>query len=255
MRILAIVNNKGGVGKTTTAQNLGAALARFSKPGRVLIVDLDPQGSLSKSFGMYIKEDELTSGSWILKEQSLLKVKKNYNNSNIDIVPSSNNLIVDEERMQKSPLFPFNLKKVLKLEEANYDFVILDCPPALSILTKIALISCHRYYIPLQAEFLSYEGLRSFINYANEIMEMNPDMDLGGVFATRFNPKVNKKFSKKLIESVSKQLGDKFLDSFIRENGDLYQAQATGTHIFDYDDSCNGAVDYYNLAKEILLKY
>lgn len=252
---IAIVNNKGGVGKTTTAQNVGAAIAMFSKgKRRVLIIDLDPQGSLTKAFGIRLKEGDQTAGSFILRKATLEQASINYTNSSIDILPAAISLLSDEEQIKASPRFPFDLQKALEQDSRQYDFIVIDCPPALSALTKIALIACDRYYIPLQPEYLSYEGLREFIHYANEIAQISPTLELGGVFATRFNPKANKKFSKQLIDNVEQQLGDKFLHTYIRENGDLYKAQAQGKHIFDYNKASHGATDYYNLTKEIITK-
>lgn len=254
MNTIAIVNNKGGVGKTTTAQNLSAAIGMFSSGRKVLAIDLDPQGSLTKAFGIRLKDTASTSGHFILGKATLAQASINYNNSNIDLLPASTHLLSDEEAIKTSPQFPFNLKTALEKDPKQYDFVVIDCPPALSALTKVALIACNRYYIPLQPEYLSYEGLREFIHYANEIAQINPGVELGGVFATRFNPKANKKFSRELIENVSQQLGDKFMNTYIRENGDLYKAQAQGKHIFDYNKSSKGAIDYYNLTKEIIVR-
>ena len=255
VRVITIVNNKGGVGKTTTVQNIGAALATFTAgQKKVLLIDLDPQGSLTKSFGIRLKANALTSGSFVLRTVPLEQATIPYNKSNIDILPASPSLLNDEERIRAAAGFPFNLKQALEEDKQQYGFIVIDCPPALSALTQIALIACDRYYIPLQAEYLSYEGLIEFIHYANEMTKISHSVEIGGVFATRFNPKAKKKFSKALIEDVGQQLGDKFLSTYIRENGDLYKAQAQGKHIFDYNKASNGAMDYYNLTKEIITK-
>lgn len=254
MYTIAIVNNKGGVGKTTTAQNVSAAISMFSKGSNVLAVDLDAQGSLTKAFGIRIRDLKKTSGQFILGKASLEDAVISYKESPIDILPASSHLLGDEEQLKVSPQFPFNLKLALEQSAKKYNFVVIDCPPALSALTKIALVACNKYFVPLQPEYLSYEGLREFIYYANEISQISSEVELGGVFATRFNPKANKRFSKELIDNVSQQLGEKFLTTYVRENGDLYKAQAKGAHIFDYNSASNGAKDYYNLTKEIIDK-
>ena len=261
MGIIAIANNKGGVGKTTSAQNIGAAISVFSKtPMSVLMIDLDPQESLTKSFGIRPEKGAPTAGTFILQKATLEQACIKYRDSLIDILPASPDLLKDEEEIEASEDFPSNLKNALEKDPKKYDYVVIDCPPALSALTRVALIACDRYYIPLQPEFLSYEGLRKFIHYTNEITQTNPEVEFGGVFVTRFNPKANKKFSNELVESVSQQLGNRLLKSYIRENGDLYKAQAEGQHIFDYNDQysngqySNGALDYYELTKEIITK-
>ena len=202
--IIAIVNNKGGVGKTTTAQNVGAAIATFTASKKKgLLIDLDPQGSLTKWFGIRLPSNTPTSGSFILGKVTLEQSAITYNQSNIDVLPASRSLLADEKLIEASGSFPFNLKQALAESKKQYDFVVIDCPPALSALTKIALIACERYYIPLQAEYLSYEGLVEFIHYANEMTQLSSSIGIGGVFATRFNPKSKKKFSKALIEDAA----------------------------------------------------
>lgn len=255
MNIIAIANNKGGVGKTTSAQNIGAAIGAFSN-SKVLLVDLDPQANLSKSLGIYLEPGEAHIGSFLLAKSSLKNTVITYKESNIDILPASIDLVDDEDNLKKDPLYPFNLIKRLEnnQEEKKYNFVVIDCPPTLSTLTTIALVACERYYVPLQAEYFSYEGLRNFINYAYKIVEINPNIQLGGVFASRFNPHIKKNISKILIQTAREQLKDKFLQTYIRENIALSEAQAKGQHIFDYDKNSHGAQDYYNLTKEIILK-
>jgi chromosome partitioning protein len=255
MNILAIANNKGGVGKTTSTQNIGAAIGTFSN-SRVLLVDLDPQANLSKSFGVYLKEGQPHVGSFLLGKTSLKDTVVTYKESNIDVLPASIDLVDEEDNLKKHPLFPFNLIKALEKskEEQQYNFVVIDCPPALGILTTIALAACDRYYVPLQAEYFSYEGLRNFVNYAHKISAINPNIQLGGVFASRFNPKIKRNISRSLIQTAKDQLQEKFLETFVREDVALTEAQAKGEHIFDYDKESRGAQDYYNLTKEIILK-
>lgn len=255
MNILAIANNKGGVGKTTSAQNIGAAIGTFSK-SKTLLIDLDPQANLSKSFGIYLQSEQPHVGNYLLGKTTLDKAVITYKESNIDILPASIELVEEEDNLKKDRQFPFNLIKALEknADKKRYDFIVIDCPPALSTLTKIALVACDRYYVPLQAEFFSYEGLREFVNYARKISDINDRIQLGGVFASRFNPYTKNKFNKDLIKAVQDQLGDKFLKTYIRENVALSKAQAKGQHIFEYDKNSHGARDYYNLTKEIILK-
>lgn len=250
MFIFTVINNKGGVGKTTSAQNLGGALSKYSK-AKTLIIDLDPQSSLTKGFR--IAKNERQIGDFLLDKINLENIKFKYDDY-LDILPSSFDLLNQEQMIANSPTFPFNLKSNLSKIQDTYKFVIIDCPPALSSLTRIALMACDFYIIPTQAEYFSYEGLRSLINFTNQLSAINPSMKLGGVFATRFNPNIKKRFSQEIISSIKDQLKDKFLQTYIRENIALTESQAKGKHIFDYNDSSNGAKDYYSLAKELLSK-
>ncbi len=248
MKVLAIVNNKGGVGKTTSAQNIGAALAKSG--GRTLMIDLDAQASLTRSFGFSQEEVDTNVGSFILNEAKFEQVV--LSNGLLDILPSSVALTAKEEAIKSAAVYPFNLKIALDKIKSRYDYVIIDCPPALSGLTRIALVACTEYFIPLQPEYLSYEGLRNFLQFANDIQQISNSILLGGVFATRYNPRIRKKLSHDLIASASEQLQDRFLQTYIRDNIALSEAQAKGINIFDYAPESNGATDYYNLTKEIL---
>jgi len=253
MKVLTIVNNKGGVGKTTTAQNIAAGLARFGN-NSVLMIDLDSQASLTRSCGFKADAVKNNSGSFIANEalfsDTVLKITET-----LHLLPSSSNLAIKEDNIKSSATFPFNLKIALGKIQDQYDFVIVDCPPALSGLTRIAIVACNSYFVPLQAEFLSYEGLRNLLDFAAEIKQISPDINLGGVFATRYNPNVKKKISNELIESARSQLGEIFMNTYIRDNVSLSEAQATGTDIFSYNQDSNGAQDYYSLTKEIISKF
>lgn len=251
MKVITIVNNKGGVGKTTSVQNIAAGLAKFGN-SKVLVIDLDTQASLTKSFGIQHEGLKKTCGSFILGEYPFDEIVQSA--EGIDVLPSSADMLNKEDTIKSAPVFPFNLKLALDKIKDRYDFVVIDCPPALSGMTRIALVACDAYFVPLQAEFLSYEGLRNFLQYASEIKQISPSSQLGGVFATRYNPKMRKKISHALIEAAKSQLGDNFLQTFIRDNISLSEAQAQGTHVFEYAPESNGAIDYYNLTKEILGK-
>jgi chromosome partitioning protein len=250
MKVLAIFNNKGGVGKTTSAQNIGAALAVFAQQ-RVLLIDADQQASLSLAFGIRLKERQPHLANFILQEASLEQTRVKYKDSLIDIIPSCLDLRKYDKKIEANKNFPFNLKQMLVQVRHHYDYVVIDCPPSISTFTQIALIACDKYYIPLQAEYFSYEGLRNFATYIDELKIIGPHIELGGIFANRFNPKAKKNFSKEIIRNVKEQLGNKILNSNIRENNALMSAQAQGVHIFDYDRKSNGAQDYYSLTKEI----
>jgi chromosome partitioning protein len=249
MKVITIVNNKGGVGKTTSSQNIAAGLAKFAN-SRVLVIDLDTQASLTKSFGVMHESLRHNSGSFILNEAPFTEVV--HRAATLDLLPASPALATKEDTLKSAPVFPFNLKIALDRIKDQYDFVLIDCPPALSGMTRIALVACDAYFVPLQAEFLSYEGLRNFLQYASEIKMISPNSNLGGVFATRYNPKIRKKISHALVDAAKTQLGGHFMNTFIRDNIALSEAQANGIDIFEYAPESNGAMDYYHLTKEIL---
>lgn len=246
------MNNKGGVGKTTSAQNVGAALYRYTN-SKVLFIDLDAQASLTRCFGFnnldFLHAD---SGSFILGEKSLedtiIKTRVG------DLLPASMGFLVREEKIKASPIFPFNLKFALDKIKDQYDFIILDCPPTLSTVARIALAASDYYFVPLQAEYLSYEGLRNFLHFASQLSIISPNLKLGGVFATRYNPKANKRLSNSLIQTTKEQLNGNFMNTYIRESISIPESQANSKDIFIYAEESNAAVDYYNLAKEIVNK-
>lgn len=251
--IISVVNNKGGVGKTTSTQNLGAAFRRFAN-ARVLFIDLDGQASLTRCFG--ILEAQVGKnhvGNYLSGELPFESIA--INTAIGDLLPSSAELNTKEDTIKASPVFPFNLKLLLEKVKKNYDYIMIDCPPTLSGLTRVALIACDIYLVPLQAEFLSYEGLRNFLNYSSELQLISPQTKLGGVFATRYNPKINKKLSNDIIEATKKQLGESFFTTTIRDNIAISEAQANGKDIFSYSPESNGAMDYYKLTREILSSF
>jgi len=141
-------------------------------------------------------------------------------------LPSSPEIRKYNKQLEASRNFPFNLKQALNKIDAKYDFVIIDCPPSISTFTQMALVASHKYYIPLQAEYFSYEGLRNFAIYIDELKQVAPNLQIGGIFATRFNPRTNKKLNKEIINSVRENLGNKILNTHIRENIALTAAQA-----------------------------
>jgi chromosome partitioning protein len=254
MNILTIINNKGGVGKTTAAQNIGAAIGTFTDR-KTLVIDLDAQGSLTKSYGIDLQVYQPTIANFLLGEATLAQTAITYKQSNIDVLPASSSLIQLQDKIKSNPQFPFTLIRALEKDQSKrYDCVVIDCPPSTSALTDIALIACQRYYVPLQPEYFSYEGLREFVNYANQIASINPNIKLGGVFANRYNPNTKNNFSREIVSIVEGQLRDSFLKTYVRQDVKIPKSQALGKHIFDYDRECHGALDYYDLAKEIVAK-
>lgn len=247
MKVIALANNKGGVAKTTSAHNIAAALERASY--RVLIMDLDAQESLTRCLGIETELIQKNVGHFILGKASLEDCAMA--KGKLVVLPADKSLLGTEYAIRASPKYPQNLKISLKPYHQDFDFVILDCPPSLSVFTHIALVACDFYLVPLQVEFLSYEGLREFLSYAAEIEELY-HCRLAGVFATRYNPKQRDTHGKSVVKNTAAQLEDDFLETFIRNNNALSKAQLARKSIFDYDAESNGAQDYQKLTEEIL---
>jgi chromosome partitioning protein len=248
MKIISFANNKGGVGKTTSVQNVGACLAK--KDCRVLLVDLDPQASLTRGFGVEYSDIKKDAGDFLLGDVSFEEVV--LQSELLWLIPATGKMNAKEDALKNHPSYPFNLKQMLTGVAEHFDFCVIDCPPSLSGYTRISLIASEMYFVPLQAEYLSYEGLANFLEFAKGIQNIS-QAKLGGVFPTRYNPQAKKILSRDLISSVAEQLGQDFIEKgFIRENISISEAQAMGMNIFDYKSDSNGALDYLKLTNEIV---
>lgn len=249
MKTIAIANNKGGVAKTTSTQNIAYALSMQGY--KVLVLDLDAQASLTRCMGIDTDTISRNVGHFILKKASLEDCA--FSKGNLSILPADKSLLEMESAIKASPKYPQNLKLALKPYMQDFDFVVIDCPPALSVFTHIALVACHYYFVPLQVEFLSYEGLREFLAYTGEVEELY-DCQLGGVFATRFNPAKRDAHGRSVVNNTAAQLNEDFLKAYIRNNNALSKAQLKSQSVFEFDPESNGAKDYQKLTSEILTK-
>lgn len=250
-RIVAVANQKGGVGKTTTSVNLAAALARFNK--KVLLIDLDPQGNATVSVG--IEKDDLDatvldvlSGELKAKEAILETEIENLKlmGANSDLTAAEVELIHGDEGALK-------LKKALKKQKDKFDVVIIDCPPTLSMLTLNALAAAEGLIVPVQCEYFALEGLSALMDTIQAVQEnLNPNLQIDGLLRTMHDRRNT------LANDVSNELvahfGLQVLQTIIPRNVRLAEAPSNGLSIIDYDASCNGAVAYLALANEIIRK-
>lgn len=242
--IIVIANYKGGVGKTSSAGCIGAALALAGK--RVLLIDLDAQQNLT--FMMSGQEDpDVSVYDALVKDVPLPIVTVR---ENLDLVPASLELARAEIDLATKLAREAILKTLLEEHVSRYDYIIIDCPPSLGIVTTNALVAADQLYIPLTAEALPLKGLRMLDDVVNEVKRrVNPRLELGGVFFTRFN---NRRLNKDVAEMISSRYGDKVFKTKIRENIAVAEMPLSGKTIFEYDPHCNGAADYLALTQEIL---
>lgn len=242
--VIAIANYKGGVGKTSSAGCIGAALALAGK--RVLLIDLDAQQNLT--FMMSGQEDpDVSVYDALVKDTPLPIVPIR---ENLDLVPASLELARAEIDLATKLAREAILKGLLEEHNSRYDYVIIDCPPSLGIVTTNALVAADELFIPLTAEALPLKGLRMLDDVVSEVKRrVNPRLELGGVFFTRFN---NRRLNKDVAEMISKRYGDKVFQTKIRENIAVAEMPLSGKTIFEYDPRSNGAADYKALTQEIL---
>lgn len=245
-RIIAISNHKGGVGKTTSTLNIGAALAKLKQS--VLLIDLDPQSHLSDSVGI---EDPELSVYDLLKGTDVPPVEIS---THLDLIPSSINLSGADVELANEIGRELLLKKKIAKLEKQYDFILIDCPPALNILTVNAFVTASEVYIPLQAEYLAFKGLSRLVDIIEKVKEsLNPDLSVSGVFVTRYDRR--KTLNKQIVDISEQHFESKFFTTRIRENIAIAEAPSQNMDIFSYAPRSNGAKDYLALGKEILEKY
>jgi chromosome partitioning protein len=246
-RIIAIVNQKGGVGKTTTAVNLAAALSRRAR--RSLLIDLDPQASLSAALG--IREAmpttyEIMTGSTPAQD-AILHLEA------FDIMPAGPQLVGAELELAGAPGREYILREKLEQITPGYDYVFIDCPPGLGLLTLNALTASGEVFIPLQAEYLALDGMKRLMETVELVRRrLNSKLTVSGIIVTRYDQR--RRLNRDIIETIRAHFPGVVFDQPIRENISLAEAPSYGQHIFDYKADSSGAADYSALADEILTR-
>lgn len=248
-RILAIANRKGGVGKTTTTVNVATAMAAAGK--KVLVVDLDPQGNASTSMGVDKKGSMTSSYEVLLGNARLTDAVVWTEIPNFSIVPSSPDLAAAEIELVEMEKREFALKKALSKEGVNYDYILIDCPPSLSLVTINALVAADAVIVPLQCEFLALEGVSDLIRNINIIKKnFNPSLTLHGVVLTMYDKRNN--LTQMVEEDVRHFFGKKVYETVIPRNVKISEAPSHGKPVLLYDFKCPGSQAYIGLTKEVL---
>jgi chromosome partitioning protein len=250
-RIIAIANQKGGVGKTTTAINLAACLAE--KKQQVLLIDLDPQANATSGLGIE-KEEGRSMYRALLGEAQLKEFIKSTHVHRLDLVPSEVDLAGVELDLARSDdyLRPFKRALAPVLEEKRYDFILVDCPPSLGIITMNVLSAAHALLMPMQCEYYALEGLSVMMRLVQQIRDAggNPDLEVEGIVMTMYDMRTN--LSQQVVQEVAAHFGDKVFETLIPRSVRLSEAPSYGQPITLYDSNCVAAAAYRSLAREIL---
>jgi len=248
-RVICIANQKGGVGKTTTAVNLSAALAVSEK--RTLLIDCDPQANATSGVGIEKADIENTLYQGMLGEISAHHLIVDSEIETLKVIPSDIELIGFEVEMMEDPDREKKLKRLINEIDDAYDYIILDCPPSMSLLTVNALTAADSLLIPLQCEFYALEGLGQLLQTVNRIKNsLNPNLQIGGILLTMFDRRTN--LSYQVAEEAEKYFKDLVFKTMIPRNIRLSEAPSFGKPILLYDATSAGAQSYFELAKEIM---
>ena len=248
-KTIAIANQKGGVGKTTTSINLSASLATKGK--KVLVIDTDPQGNTTSGFGVEKNDLENTVYELMLSECSIKECILNDVIDGVSIIPSNVNLAAAEIELIGVDRKEYILKREVEWIKDNYDYIIIDCPPSLSMLTINAMTTADTVLVPIQCEYYALEGLSQLIHTINLVKErLNPDLDIEGVVFTMYDSRTN--LSMQVVENVKSNLSQKVFKTLIPRNIRLAEAPSYGMPINAYDPKSAGAEAYMQLAEEVI---
>lgn len=248
-KTIAIANQKGGVGKTTTSINLSASLAAKGK--KVLVIDTDPQGNTTSGFGVEKNDLDNTVYELMLSECSIKECILNDVIDGVSIIPSNVNLAAAEIELIGVDQKEYILKREVEWIKDGFDYIIIDCPPSLSMLTINAMTTADTVLVPIQCEYYALEGLSQLIHTINLVKErLNPDLDIEGVVFTMYDSRTN--LSMQVVENVKSNLSQKVFQTLIPRNIRLAEAPSYGMPINAYDPKSAGAEAYMQLAEEVI---
>jgi len=248
-KIVSIFNQKGGVGKTTTSINLSAGLGKLGY--KVLLIDLDPQGNATSGLGVYSEDINYLIYDVLALDTDINQAIQKTSAENVDIIPSNNDLAGLEIELARAGNWERILEEKMKKLDKEYDFIFIDCPPSLGILSIIGLVASDSIIIPIQCEYYALEGVSQLFNTYELIKQnLNPKLEIQGVVLSMFDGRTN--LSIQVVDEVKAYFKNKVYTSIIPRNVRLAEAPSHGLSIMDYDKKSTGAISYMDLAEEFI---